>query len=109
MNCKSSSTELIQKEKHLAKTRLKFKARKLDIIDYMIKRPQGTSIMELVQGLGLSLASVERYLAKMKAAGDVELCRAEPIRGVSKRPVKYYVVSTQGELDGLLSKADKPT
>ena len=75
----------------------------------MLKRPQGTSIMELVKGLGMSLASVERYLAKMKESGDIELCRAEPIRGVSKRPVKYYVVSTQAELDGLLSKTDKPT
>lgn len=71
----------------------------------MLKRPYGTSVMELVKGVGLSLASVERYMAKLKADGDIELLRAEPIKGVSKRPVKYYVVSAQGELDGLLKKS----
>lgn len=105
MSYKTSSAELTQKEKHLIKTRQKFQTRRLDIIVYMLKRPQGTSIIELVKGLNMSQASVERYLAKMKANGDVELCRAEPIKGVSKRPVKYYVVSAQGELDGLLEKS----
>lgn len=102
-----SSTELTQKEKHLIKTRQKYKARRLDILDYMLKRPQGTSIIQLVKGLGMSLASIERYVAKMKAEGDIELSRSEPLKGVSKRPINYYIVSTKGELDGLLEKSNK--
>lgn len=73
----------------------------------MLKRPQGTSIIELVKGIGMSLASVERYVAKLKETGDIELCREEPIRGLCKRPVKYYVVSAQAELDALLNKPNQ--
>ena len=94
-------------EERYKKARHKFETHKQDILGYMLKRPQGTSIMELVKGLGMSLASVERYVAKLKLIGDIELARAEPIKGVSKRPVKYYVVSAQGELDGLLKKSNK--
>jgi hypothetical protein len=102
-----SSPVLTQKEKHLIKTRQKFATRRLDIISYMLNRPQGTSIMELVQGLGMSLASIERYVAKMKAKGDIELCRSEPLKGVSRRPINYYVVTTEGELNGLLEESNK--
>jgi predicted ArsR family transcriptional regulator len=101
----SSSDELTQREKHLIKMRQKFSTRRQDIIAYMLKRPQGTSIMELAQGLGMSLASIERYVAKMKRAGDIELCRSEPIKGVSRRPINYYVVTIDGELDGLSTKS----
>jgi len=104
MNYKIYSAESTQENKY-TKARHRYKTRRLDILDYMLKRPHGTSVMELVKGVGLSLASIERYLAKLKADGDIELLRAEPIKGVSKRPVKYYVVSAQGELDGLLKKS----
>ena len=109
MNYKTSSAELIRIEERYKKARHKFETRKQDILDYMLKRPQGTSVMELVKGLGISLASIERYVAKLKEVGDIELCRAEPRKGVSKRPVKYYVVSAQGELDGLLKKSNTST
>jgi len=89
------------------KARHKFEARRLDIISYLSRRPQGTSVMELARGVGVSLPSAERYLAKLKKLGDIELCRAEPIKGVSKRPIKYYVVSAEAELDMVMNKKGK--
>lgn len=88
-----------RKEQHLLKARHKFRTRWLDVVKFMLSRPQGSSVMEIAKGVKVSLASAERYLAKMKDRGDIELARAEPIKGVSKRPIKYYVVSAEAELD----------
>lgn len=106
MSYRKSLKELTKVEDRYKKARHKFETRKHDILDYLLTRPQGTCVVELAKGIGMSLSSVERYVAKLKEAGDIELSRAEPIKGVSKRPVKYYVVSTQGELDGLLKKSN---
>ena len=84
-----SSPELTQKEKHLIKGRHKYKTRRLDILEFLVKRPLG-----------------------LKNDGGIVLLRSEPIKGVSKKPINYYVISnegmvvlTEGELDGLLKKS----
>lgn len=88
-----------RKEQHLLKARHKFKTRWLDIVRFMLSRPEGTSVMQIAQGIKVSLASAERYLSKMKDRGDIELARAEPIKGVSKKPIKYYILTADAELD----------
>jgi len=49
---------------------------------------------------------------KLKRDGDIRLLKAEPLKGVSRRPINYYVISNEGmvalterELDGLLKKS----
>ena len=107
-----SSPELTQKEKHLIKTRHKYKTRKLDILDFLASRPLGSSTLEIAQGIGVSLVSAKRYVEKLKRDGDISLLKAEPLKGVSRRPINYYVISNEGmvalterELDGLLKKS----
>lgn len=84
----------------------KFEGRRKDILAFMLSRPQGTSVVELAKGINVSITSAERYITKLRTEGDIELCRAEPIRGVSKKPIKYYVVTTEAELDGVLKKSE---
>jgi len=107
-----SSPELTQKEKHLIKARHKYKTRRLDILEFLIKRPLGSSTLQIAQGIGVSLISAKRYIAKLKNDGDIVLLRSEPIKGVSRKPINYYAISnegmvvlTEGELDGLLKKS----